>query len=108
MLLASLALNGWQYKQHDQAVRLEAQARQLAEDTKGAAGACSASVDQLAKDGRDRQAELLRLLKGIAPAVAENQRQAIAALNANPDNPADICGSVLRYLQREIVKERSQ
>lgn len=107
MLSASVLLNAWQYHQHDQSVRLEAQARQFADDTKASAGACSASVDRLAKDGRDRQAELLRLLRGIAPAVAENQKAALAALNAKPDNPQDLCASLQRYLQVEIQLERA-
>lgn len=107
LLGASALLNAWQYHQHDQSVRLEAQARQYADDTKVSASACSASVVLLAKDGRDRQAELVKILRGIAPAVAANQKAAIEALNAKPDNPQDLCASLGRYLQGEITRERT-
>lgn len=106
LLLASIAGNAWQYHEHDQYVRLEAQARQYATDTKGAAEACTASVEQLRKDGLARQAKLVDLLKGIAPEVAENQMAALSAMNEKPDNPQDLCGSLERYLRTEIKGEK--
>lgn len=106
LLLASIAGNAWQYHEHDQFVRLEAQARQYATDTKGAAEACSNSVEDLRKDGLARQAKLVELLNGIAPEVAANQVEALKALNVKPDNPQDLCGSLQRYLQTEIKGEK--
>lgn len=106
LLLASLAGNAWQYHQHDEYVRAEAQARQFADDTKAAAGACTASVEQLRKDGLARQAQLVQLLKSVAPAVAASQKEALTALNAKPDNPQDLCGSLERYLRTEVKAEK--
>lgn len=106
LLAISAAGNAWLFQRQDAAGKAEAKAEQLFRDTKAAAGACTASVDTLAKAGNTRQARLEAALKAVAPAVAKDQQAALKALAARPDDPRDLCASLARYWKREIEAER--
>ena len=106
LLAASVALNGWQYRQALGNAVKYGTTQQLAEDTKAAAGACSASVEDLAKAGEKRHLQMIAALKGVAPEVERLQRDALRAAGAKPDNPQDLCGSLERYLRAQIKAER--
>lgn len=106
LLGLSVAGNAWQYHQHTKDAVAFGTTKQLAEDTKAAAGACSTSVDNLAKAGRTRQDAILAALAGVAPKVAELQKEALVAAQAKPDDPKDLCGSLQRYLKAQVRAER--
>jgi len=106
MLTLSIMANGWLFHQRDKAIAAEATAAQLNNDTKNAAKACTDSVNVLVQKGDERQTRLEAALKSIAPKVAQDQRSALSALNAKADNVADLCGSLQRYWQGEIKRDR--
>ncbi len=106
MLAGSLAANAWLFHERDKALAAEARTEQLERDTRAAAAACTASVDGLAKAGERRQRQLAAQLAQIAPTVAAYQAEAISSLRARPDDPKDLCGSLLRYWQGQIARER--
>lgn len=106
LLAISVALNGWQYHQALEAATKYGTTKQLADDTKAAAGACTKGVEDLAKAGRGRQNDLLAALKAVAPQVAAEQTAALQALQAKPDDAKDLCGSLERYLKGQIKAER--
>jgi len=107
LLAISVAGNAWQYHEHDKLIEAKATALQLNEDTKGAAQACTASVKTLADDSRRRQGDLATKVGEISGAVGAMQKKANQALQAKPDNPADLCGSLERYWKARIVEERA-
>lgn len=106
LLAVSVLANGWLFHQRDKAIAADARAEQLNKDTVAAAGACTASVDKLAKDGRARSQRLDKALEGIAPAVRAEQEAADKAQRARPDDPKNLCASLERYLQGQIKAER--
>jgi hypothetical protein len=105
-LLSSLALNAYFWNERDDLLQKEATVKQLQVDTKAAAQACSASVENLAKEGKARDGRLAVALAKIAPQVKLNQQEVLKALAARPDNPNDLCGSLQRFLSRSIKAER--
>lgn len=106
LLAVSSAGNFYQYRQALEDATRYGTTKQLAEDTKAAAGACTKSVDDLAKKGDARARRLEDALKAVAPTVSRNQAEAIAALRAQPDDLKDLCGSLGRYWKREIEAEK--
>lgn len=105
LLALSLAANGYFWHERDKAIAAQATADQLNVDTKAAASACTTSVDALGEAGKKRDASLLSALGAIAPQVAKMQRESLESLRAKPDDPNDLCGSLLRYWQGQIGKE---
>jgi len=108
LLAISVAGNGWQYHEHGKDLIRIGTTEQLTADTKAAADACSASVDDLARKGATQHAAVLASLAAQAGKVAGLEGAAIAALNAKPADPSDLCKSVALYLRDEIRKERGQ
>lgn len=74
----------------------------------GGAKACTDSIDNLASEGKKRQQAILRAIAASAGKVDQLRAESQTALAAKPDDPNDLCGSAMRYLQREIQRERSQ
>lgn len=103
-LALSLAGNAWLFRRLGEAQVEIGTTRQLAADTKAAADACTVGVENLEKAARRRQADLLGAMTRIGPQVAAQQKAAIAALNAKPDDPKDLCGSLERYWRQELGK----
>jgi len=106
LLFLSVAGNAWQYNEHSQDMVKIGTTEQLAADTKAAAEACSTSVDNLAKKGATQHATVLANLAAQAGKVAGLEGAAIAALNAKPADPADLCKSLELYLRGQIKAER--
>lgn len=107
LLALSVAGNGWQYHEHGKDLIKIGTTEQLAADTQAAADACSASVDNLATQGKTRHSELLASLQAQAGQVAGLKGAAIAALNAKPADWADLCKSLEIFLREQIKAERS-
>lgn len=106
LLALSVAGNAWQYHEHTADSIKFGTTKQLADDTKAAASACSAGVDRMEKAGTTRQRALDAALKGIQPALEKSQRDVMDALKARPDDPKDLCGSLGRYLNQQIQAEK--
>ena len=106
LLALSSAGNAWQYRQAGELQGKIGATEQLATDTKAAAQACSTGVDNLQKAAGTRQRDLLAALKGVQPQVAALEAAATVAARQKPDNPADLCGSLERYLKAQIKAER--
>lgn len=106
LLALSVAGNAFLFHERDKIMQKEATVSQLAADVKQQAAVCTASVDNLAEEGKKRDAHLGAKLDAIAPKVAELQKEQFAALSARPDNPHDLCGSLARYWSQEIAKEK--
>lgn len=107
LLALSVAGNAWQYHEHDKAVAAVATATQLNADTAAAAQTCTNSVDTLAKDSRFRQGRIRADVAALAPQISALQTQGNQALQAKPDNPTDLCGSLERFWRARIIEERS-
>ena len=107
LLAISVAGNAWQFHHGEVILEAKAATTQLAADTKAAADACSAGVDDLAKAGRTRGKALIEAMKQVAPTVQALQEAAIVAQRAKPDDPKDLCGSLERYLRTEVAAERA-
>lgn len=107
LLALSAAGNAWQYHQHGRDLVRIGTTEQLADDTKAAAAACSRGVEDLAQAGRDRHDEVLARLAAQAGQVADLQRRSVAALNAQPADPNDLCKSLERYLREQIRAGRA-
>ena len=107
-LAASLAGNAWLFHERTGLIAAQAATEQLATDTRAAATACSAGVTDLERAARARQTALMGALANIAPTVAAYQGEAIASLNAKPDKPEDLCGSLERFLRAQIGRERKR
>lgn len=106
LLALSVAGNGWQYHEHGKDLVKIGTTEQLANDTKAAAAVCSTSVDDLAKKGETQHAAVLASLQAQAGKVADLKGATIAALNAKPADPADLCKSLEIYLRAQIKSER--
>lgn len=108
LLAISVAGNVWQYHEHTvDSIRLGT-TKQLADDTKAAAQACTQGVLDLDKAGKARQRRLEDALAAVAPKVAQEQQAAIAALQARPDDPKDLCGSLERWWKARIAEEKKK
>ena len=106
LLALSAAGNVFLWK-HGEALKQEMGAvQQLATDAKAAGEACSKGVEDMAKAAGTRQKRLETALAAVAPEVRRAQSDALAALSAKPDNAADLCGSLERYLRSQIKAER--
>lgn len=108
LLALSAAGNAWQFHHGEKIVAAKAAMEQLAADTKEAAQACTRGVDDLAKASRTRGLALAELMRQVAPKVAQMQEASLVALQARPDNPQDLCGSLQRYLQGQIKADRAR
>jgi len=106
LLALSVVGNGWQYREHGMDLIKIGTTEQLAADTKVAAAACSSSVDDLAKQGKTQHAAVLANLAAQAGQVAGLKGATIAALNAKPADPADLCKSLEIFLRTQIKAER--
>lgn len=107
LLALSAAGNAWQYNQHtEDAVRFGT-TKQLSDDTKAAASACSAGVERIEKAGRTRGLALAKAMNDLAPKVQTLEAAATLAARAKPDDPKDLCGSLDRYLEERIKAERA-
>ena len=106
LLAVSAAGNAYQYSRALEDATRYGTTKQLAEDAKAGATACTASVDKLADAGKARQARLERALLAVAPAVRADQEAALRALTAKPDDASDPCGSLERYWKAQIKAER--
>ena len=105
LLALSTAGNAYFWHERDQLMTVKATTEQLQADTAKAAGACTASVQDLAKKGEERDKRLAAAISGVAPRVAALQQSSFDALAAIPDDPKDLCGSLARYFSVEIGKE---
>lgn len=106
LLALSVAGNAWQYHEHTVDSVKFGTTKQLADDTKAAAQACSDGVDALQKQGAGTRTAIIAALQGESARIKGLQQDALTALAARPDNPADLCGSLDRYLKAQIAKER--
>lgn len=106
MLAISAAGNAYLWSERDGLIRRDATVTQIAADTKASAASCSSSVDKLAKSGQDRDKRLEAALRGVAPQVRADLEASQRALQARPDDPKDLCGSLERYLRRSIKDEK--
>lgn len=84
-----------------------ARAEQSYKQVDAAAKACTVGVDVLKAESDARQAAVLAALEQVRGAANRLQLSASKALAAKPDDPKDLCGSLQRYLQAQIVKERA-
>lgn len=109
MLLLALsgAGNAWLFHERDKALEAKATAVQLNADTAKAAETCGASVDKLATDSKVRHKNLEQAIGLTDIRVAELQGRANQVLQTKPDNPADLCGSLERFLRARIVEDRA-
>jgi len=106
LLALSVAGNGWQYHEHGKDLIKIGTAEQFAADTMAAAKTCSDSVDNLAAKAATQHASVLASLRAQASQVAALKGATIAALNAQPADPADLCQSLEIYLSAQIKAER--
>ncbi|OHC66980.1 MAG: hypothetical protein A3H93_18120 [Rhodocyclales bacterium RIFCSPLOWO2_02_FULL_63_24] len=106
LLALSVAGNAWLFNSRDVALAERATFEHASKDTAVAAKACSDGVEGLAADGKKRHADLLTRIKAQAGQVAALEGASIAALNARPADPGDLCKSLAQYLAGEIRKER--
>lgn len=107
LLAISVAGNGWQYHEHGKDLVRIGTTEQLAADTREAAKACSTSVDNLATQGKKQHTTVLANLQAQAGKVASLEGAAIAALNARPADPANLCKSLELYLRGQINAEKT-
>lgn len=107
-LAVSLAGNAWLFHERDKAIEARAAVGQLQADTKAAAGACTKSVDDLAKASRAQAKGLQAAIEGASGQVAWLQTEALKAGQVKPDNPQDLCGSLERYLKGELTRRRAK
>ncbi len=107
LLALSVLGNGYQYHEHDKLVATAATAETVGRGVQAAADACSTSVANLATQGLNQRKETLDAIAKLGPQIEGYKRASTLALLAKPDNPADLCGSLLGYLQREVHKEHA-
>lgn len=106
LLALSTAGNAYFWHERDGLLQREATVTQLQRDTKEAANTCTRSVEDLGKKGAERDRRIASALDRVAPQVAADQKAALAALAARPDDPKDLCGSLERYLRAQITADR--
>ena len=108
LLALSASGNAYFWHERDGLLQREATVTQLQRDTKEAANTCTRSVEDLGKKGAERDRRLAQALERVAPQVAADQKAALAALTAKPDDPKDLCGSLERYLRAQIRADRGE
>ena len=101
-----LTAEGTSLKAEVQTWNVHATRQQLADDTKAAAQACSDGVDKLATQSSATRTAIIAAVQGEGARIKGLQHDALDAIKARPDNPADLCGSIERYLKAQIAKER--
>lgn len=106
VLAISLAGNGFLFWSRDNAIEEKAAAVTSATAWEASSTTCTNSVDQLAKDGDKRHKALLGAITSETQRIKGLQHEAIAAQRARPDNPQDLCGSLLRYWQDQVKREK--
>lgn len=106
LLALSSAGNAYFWHERDGLLQREATVQQLERDTRAAANRCTASVDDLAKKGAERDKRIQAAIASVAPRVQAEQRAAMEILASRPDDPKDLCGSLARLLRAEIKRER--
>ena len=106
-LLASMAGNAYFWHERDGLLKEGARLEQMKADITSAATQCTASVDALAKDGKDRDRRIAAAMGKIAPQVIADQRASLDALKARPDDPKDLCGSLDRYRKKATEADRA-
>lgn len=106
LLLISGGVIYWQHGQIVEAAETYGKAKQLADDTRASAMACSRSVDDLRTEGKKRDGRILAALNAVAPAVKADQEASLRALQAMPTDAKKLCESLQLYLQGEIKAER--
>ncbi len=104
LLALSVAGNVWLFNSRDAALEKKGAMEAAYVAAAAAAGACSASVEQLAADGARRHEDILRRLAAQSGQVTQLKKASIEALNARPSDPADLCASLEAWLRTEIVK----
>lgn len=107
-LAASMAGNAYFWHERDALIRKAATVEQMKADISAAATQCTASVDALAKDSRDRDRRIAAAMGKIAPTILADQRASLDALKARPDDPKDLCGSLDRFRRKAISDDRAK
>lgn len=107
LLLLSLAGNAWQYNKHTEDSVKFGTVKQLSDDIGASAKACSDGVENLDKDAKRRQTEILTALDSAKGRITGLQHDALDALKAKPADPADLCKSLETYWKAQIAKERA-
>lgn len=105
LLALSAAGNAYQYREHTIDSVKFGTTKQLADDIGVAAKACSDGVADLADDQKKRFAGYQAQLTAETGRIKGLQHDAINAIAARPDNPADLCGSLERYLRARKAQE---
>ena len=106
LLALSAAGNVFLWK-HGEALKQEMGAvQQLAADAKAAGEACSKGVEDMAKAAGSRQKRLEAQMAAVAPEVRRAQADSLAALQAKPSDPANLCASLEKYLREQVKAER--
>ena len=107
LLAISVAGNAWQYHEHDKLVAKAASFEQANGTLAAGVTACSDSVDNLDKEQRRRFGAMMTELQDSLPRIKSLQHDALAALQARPADPKDLCGSLLQELRARIKQERA-
>lgn len=100
-LTASVGANAWLFHERDKVLEARATITQLQADTREAANTCKSSVDELGKKTLAQGARIQQDVAAIAPRVGALQKESILALQARPDDPKDLCGSLERFFRRQ-------
>jgi uncharacterized protein HemX len=108
MLLISIAGNAYFWHERDKLLQKEATVTQMKDDIAKSAQQCTASVDRLAKDGKARDKRIEGAMARIAPSIIADQKASFAALQAQPDNPKDLCGSLDRFRRKAEAEDKAR
>lgn len=81
---------------------------QAAKQSTQAIASCNAGVARIESATARAQAAAASAAAENRAAIQAFQRKATAALSAKPDNPADLCGSLNRWLGQQIMQERAR
>lgn len=84
-----------------------ARSEQAYKQVDAVAQACTTGVTALKTEADSRQAAVLAALEQVRGATTRLQLSASKVLAAKPDDPNDLCGSLQRFLQAQIIKERT-
>src|SRR5688572_33000393 len=105
VLAVSLAGNAFMFHLYTGTLEEKGQAESAVAQWQATANTCTDSVDKLARDGEKRQKELLNRITTESSRIKGLQHDALTALSAKPENPQDLCGSLVKYLQGDIRNE---
>lgn len=95
----------WLFHSRDVALERASAQEQAVRNVQASAEACSSSVEALAKKTDDLGDRIDKRLELQGGQIRDLEHQATKALQARPDNPADLCGSLMRYWRGEISRE---